>query len=80
MLVKINSVPLFIVNDPISCLIGAAAIGFGALIYEKIAEDFEFKHLEIVRKFRKRYLQLGFPATVIIIGGYLFAKLVWYIL
>ncbi|MEE6450553.1 hypothetical protein RAH41_08280 [Gottfriedia acidiceleris] len=57
-------------------LIGATAVGFGVLLYEAVAENFDFDHLEKVRKIRKAYLKFGYPVTVVFVGLGVFVKLV----
>lgn len=57
-------------------LLGATAIGFGVLLYEAVAETFDFDHLETVRKIRKGYIKYCYPATVITIGVGVFVKIV----
>lgn len=57
-------------------LVTATSIGFGILAYEKVAEFLDLDHLDIVRKIRKTYLKLGYPAIVITVGISVFVKLV----
>jgi hypothetical protein len=57
-------------------LLTATGVGFGVLIYEKAADILDLDHLETVRKIRKTYLKLGYPAIVVAVGISVFVKLV----
>lgn len=57
-------------------LLTATGIGFGVLIYEKAADVLDLDHLETVRKVRKAYLKLAYPAIVVTVGISVFVKLV----
>jgi hypothetical protein len=60
----------------ITTLLTATGVGFGVLIYEQVAEFLDLNHLESVRKIRKVYLKLGYPAIVVTVSISVFVKIV----